>query len=335
MATPLEMHAYGVARALGIQVESNAVDAVVGYCEAQVAKFAAAFACATLDDLRLATANGLRTLPVTVTSDSELATLKATYTARRELWFATIEEDLSPSVYGQTIRLLHKQVGERPFVSVIDARSDKAARACFTEWHEYAHLLTLTDPLRTKFQRSHGSVRPPEEALMDAIAARIGFFEPLFVPNVPKTLTFASISALRSATCPTASWTSLLSAIARVWPKAAITIRADMQVKAALQVPAGQGSFGFFSPPPGELRAVQAIGNEPARLEDFRIHRNMRVPASSVIHRAFVGSAVEEGQEDLEQWETSNDGPLAAWPVYVIARVSAGGVDALVIDDRQ
>jgi hypothetical protein len=61
----------------------------------------------------------------------------------------------------------------------------------------------------------------------------------------------------------------------------------------------------------------------------------MRVPASSVIYRAFAGSGAEEGHEGLEQWETSNDGPLAAWPVYVIARASAGGVDALVIDDRQ
>jgi hypothetical protein len=335
MATALEMHAYQVARALGIQVATSAVDTVLAFCETRVAEYAARYSCASLDDLRLATANALQTRPVTVTTDAEVADLKATYVARREPGFATIDGDLAPDVYGQTVRLLHRQPGERPFVSVIDARGDKVARACFTEWHEYAHLLTMTDPTRAMFQRSHGTMRPPEEALMDKIAARIGFFDPFFVPHLPQSLTIESIAAFRAAVCPTASWTSLFTAISRVWPVPVITVRAEMQVKAALRVPAGQGSFGFFSPPTGEFRAVQTIGNEPARLAGFRVHQNMRVPASSVIYRAFAGSGAEEGHEGLEQWETSNDGPLAAWPVYVIARASAGGVDALVIDDRQ
>ena len=331
MAIAIETHAHGVARALGIKVLGSAVDAVVDFCEAKVGAYAASFDCTTLDDLRLATADGLRTLPITITSDEELRAVKDRYLQRRELGFATLEQDLGPAAYGQTIRLLARQRGERVFVSIIDARGEKAARACFTEWHEYAHLLTLTDPSREKFQRSHGALRPPEEALMDAIAARIGFLGSLFVPRLPSSLSFASIAALRSTLCPTASWTSLFSAIARVWPTPVVVVRAEMQVKTALQVPAGQGSFGFFAPPQGELRAVQAIGNDAARAAGFRIHRNMRVPATSVIARVFAAGGVDEASENLSAWEVSDGSTLATCSIFVIARATSGGVDALVV----
>lgn len=335
MATPVETHAYTVARALGLRVLGSPVDAVVTYCETAVEALTREFSCTTLDELRLATANRLKTRVIIVTTTDEVCALQQTYVARKEPGFAHLETDLGPAVFGQTVRLLNRERNELPFVSIIDARGDKAARACFTEWHEYAHLLTLTNPDLAKFQRSHGVVRPPEEALMDAIAARIGFLTPIFVPHLPTALTFASIGSLRAAVSCTASWTSVFSAIARVWPTPVIVVRAEMDVKKAFKVPAGQGSLGFFEPPVGELRAIQAIGNGAARTAGFRIHPRMRVPPSSAIMRAFTSGIVHEGTEDLSDWESSQGGSLEPWRVSVIARATAGGVDALIVAERR
>jgi hypothetical protein len=331
MASAVETYAYGVARNLGIKVLGSAVEAVALYCEERVTGFAETFACATLEDLRLATANGVKTSVVTIVTDEDLARVEAAYIARKEPGFVSLTSDLGPGVFGQTVRLLTRAKGERPFVSIIDARGDKAARAGFTEWHEYAHLLTLTDPALAKFQRSHDTVKPPAEALMDIIAGRIGFLTSVFTPHLPPTLSFSSIAALRTAACPGASWTSLFNALARVWPDPVVAVRAQVEVKRAQKVPAGQGSFGFAPPPVGVLRAVQAIGNAAARDTGFRIHPNMRVPKNSAIALAASGGGVHEGAENLSQWESAQGGSLESWPIRVIARATAGGVDALIV----
>jgi hypothetical protein len=270
---------------------------------------------------------------VEIDTDDQLARVQASYIARREPGFIQLADDLAPDVFGQTVRLVNRQLGELPFVSIIDRRGEKKARACFTEWHEYSHLLVVPNAQLQKFQRSHAGMKPPEEQLMDAIAGRVGFYSPLLVRHLPSTLTFAGVQATRDATCATASWTSLFTAIGRVWPTPVITIRAEMRVKAALAVPPGQTSLSFFTPPPGELRAKMAIGNGAARHAGFRIHQNMRVPQTSAITQAYTTHDRAEQHENLSDWESSDGGPLDNCPVYVIARAAADGVDALVITE--
>jgi hypothetical protein len=331
MATAVSTYAYGVARSLGLHVSGDPIEAVIRACEQRVEGFARKYSCATLDDLRMATADALKTNVVLVRTDRELSALHAEYVSRRELGFGQLHTDLGPAVFGQTIRLLAPAPGERRYVSVIDARGDKVARACFTEWHEYAHLLTLTNPEADKFQRSHSLVKPPEESLMDAIAGRVGFLDSVFRPHLPKVLRLEAIAASRAAACSTASWPSLFNALARIWPSPVLVIRAEVAVKRALETAPGQESFGFYEPPPGELRAVRATPNEAARVAGFRIHPRMRVPEGSVISQAFQTGMQDEAGEDLELWESSQAGHLDPWPVLVLARPSAGGVDAMVI----
>jgi hypothetical protein len=331
MPTALSTYAYGAARSLGLPVNGDPVEAVIQHCELRVESFARKYGCTTLDDLRMATADGLKTNVVHVRTDRELSALHTEYVSRGELGFGQLPTDLGPTVYGQTIRLLAPMPGERRYVSVIDARGDKVARACFTEWHEHAHLLTLTNPLADKFQRSHSRIKPPEESLMDAIAGRVGFLDSVFRPHLPKVLRLEAIGATRAAACSTASWPSLFHALGRFWRTPVLVIRAEVAVKRALEIPPGQGSFGFYEPPPGELRAIRVTPNDEARGAGFRIHPRMRVPERSVISRVLQTGIPEEAAEDLAWWESSQAGPLDAWPVHVLARPSAGGVDAMVV----
>jgi hypothetical protein len=331
MATPAQTYAYTAARALGLRTDGDPVETIALHCEERVLGVAREYGCTTLDALRAATGNKLRTRVVIITSDDELAELQATYVARQEPGFIGLHTDLSPSVYGQTMRLITPRKHELPFVSVIDARGEKVARAEFTEWHEYAHLLTLTDPTLASFRRSHADLKPPEEQLMDTIAGRVAFLRPLFAPHLPPALTLASIAATRAAACPRASWSSLFIALSRAWVTPVIYVHAEVNLKKAQKAPPGQASFGFTPEPVGQLRAVHAIQNSAARQAGFFLPPNMRVPLTSAIMEAHESGQSTERPEDLGLWESRQSGHLADWPVYVIARPTAGGVDALLV----
>ncbi len=88
---------------------------------------------------------------------------------------------------GSDEEIEREKKGGRRYLTIIDARGSRAARAYFTAWHEVAHLLlcppkqmilegfrrTPTDPLKRK---------DPLESAVDHIAGLLAFWEPLFKP---------------------------------------------------------------------------------------------------------------------------------------------------------
>ena len=82
--------------------------------------------------------------------------------------------------------------------------------------------------------------------------------------------------------------------------------------------------------PRSRLRATKVTVSNPARESGFTIHRNMRIPEESVIHRAFEEHAYVEANEDLSWWK-SDGKHLKAFSVTVKARHAWNGVDALLI----
>jgi hypothetical protein len=267
-----------------------------------------------------------------IDTDRKLLSVKQQYVDRGERRFAALEDELANDEdFGVTLKLQNREPWEREFVSIIDSRGGKLSRSYFTKWHEIAHLLTLTPQERLVFRRSHSAndSSNPEERLMDILAGHFGFYAPLVKPFMSDEISFGTIRALRGKLCPEASFQSSLINFAKFWPLPCILIRAEMGLKKREAALLAQERL-FDDRPQSRLRATKVTVSNPARESGFTIHRNMRIPEESVIHRAFQERAYVEASEDLSWWE-SNGKHLQALPVTVKARHAWNGVDALLI----
>jgi hypothetical protein len=319
---------------LGINPESDPVTAILRFCNKKVQRVAREFKCATLDQLLGAVAAALGTTFVEIHSDNDLHELQKQYLALDEKAFATLATDLSSDVLAITYKLLNKKKWQRPYVSVIDCRGGKKGRAYYSKWHELAHLLTLTDQLRLSFARTHaqtGQVRDPEEALMEVIAGRFGFWHEILVPHAQGEISFERVERIRMQHCPQASSQASLIGIANAWPSPCILLYAGLGLKKRDRDVA-QATFGFSHTPTPELRALKVQANELARESSLTIFPNMRIPSRSVIYKVFSGESIEaEAVENLGWWSTSDGTALTTQRIRVKARRSGAGVQALVI----
>lgn len=200
---------------LGIPIKVDPVDGILNFCDQSVAEMMCDFPdCETLAGMLDCVAAKVGIIFEEVWSDEGICHLVKKYVAMGELGFVTLEEELSGDTYGMTIRRQCREVLEPQFVSVIDCRGDKSARAYYTKWHEVAHVLTLTDETRISFKRTHTSTNAgdPEERMMDLIAARLGFHPTLTAKfmRAYKDISFETVDALRAQLCPSASRQSAL-----------------------------------------------------------------------------------------------------------------------------
>jgi len=320
---------------LGVDPESDPVMAILRFCNKKVQRVARKFKCTTLGQLLGAVAGALGTTFVEVHSDHDLLELQKQYLASEERAFATLTTDLSADVLAITYKLLNKKKWQRPYVSVIDCRSEKKGRAYYSKWHELAHLLTLTDQMRLSFARTHaqtGQTRDPEEALMEVIAGRFGFWNEMLVPHAQGEISFDGVERLRMQHCPEASIQASLIGFANAWPSPCILVYAGLGLKKRERDALPQTTFGFSETPSPELRALKVQANEHARDSGFTIFPNMRIPSRSVIYKVFSGDGVEaEAVENLAWWSTSDGTALPARRVRIKARRYGAGVQALVV----
>ena len=63
----------------------------------------------------------------------------------------------------------------------------------FTSWHEIAHLLVACSAPPRGVHRSPSPRRDPLESLVDEVASRLTFFEPVFAPIVEREEDAASV----------------------------------------------------------------------------------------------------------------------------------------------
>ena len=324
-----------LAQDLGVDPESDPVAAILRFCNKKVQRIAREFKCVTLNQLLAAVAAALGTTFVEIHSDNDLLELQKRYLASDEKAFATLRTDLSGDVLAITYKLLDKNKWQRPYVSVIDCRGEKRSRAYYSKWHELAHLLTLTDQMRLSFARTHaqtGQSRDPEEALMEVIAGRFGFWQELLAPYAQGEISFEGVERLRTQYCPEASSQASLIGIANAWPFPCVLVYAGLGLKKRERDALPQGTFDFSQIPSTELRALKVQANELAKESGLTIFPNMRIPLHSVIYQVFSGENVEaEAVEDLTWWSTSDGKALTARRVRVKARRSGNGVHALIV----
>lgn len=324
-----------LARDLGIKSSDNPVGDILRYCDQKIGKVFRDFPdCKTLSDLLECAASKLGTFFETATTDSELERIKWKYLRKGEKGLVTLEEDFSDDVFGITFKRCNRALWEPKFVSVIDCRGEKAARAYYTKWHEISHLLVLTEQTRLAFRRTHypSTLKDPEEALIEVIAGTFGFYAPIAQQHAKGEISFETVEDLRRQLCPEASQQSSLIGFVKALPKPCLLLRAEMGVRKREEVKLVQQSFHFHNTPLPTLRAVHVTQSDEARKIGMTIHKNMRIPESSVIYRVFVeGITYDESEENLCWWGASDGTILPELSVRVKARGSRDSVDAIII----
>lgn len=283
-----------MASELGVECHENAVANIIAFCRKKIARWVkAAGDVTTIKQLEELVCQRLQLVFEEVWCDADLDAIVRRYVASGDHVFATIRNTFDESTFATLIDRRRPDARDR-YVAVIDCRGDKASRRFFTRWHEIAHLLTLVRQLEFPVHRSTIE-NPPLEQLMDAIAADIGFYDPIFVPIVKRAarssqgLKFQDIERVRQEFCRDASFQATLYAVIKRYPRPLLCIDVGMGLKkgkCSRRVP-GNGACFQRCAPPQKLRVLRVRGSDASRAAGFRIHKNMQVPDGSVIARRF------------------------------------------------
>lgn len=318
---------------LGLKNIKDPVNDILVFCEKKIKKFLKEYEdCATLSDFLGWVAGRLGTSFEEIHTDEELNQIKSKYVQQGERIFATLDTLLSENVFGLTLKKLNAEPWEEPYVSVIDCRGAKGKKAYYTKWHELAHLLILTDQMRLCFQRTlHLEEKDPEEVLVDVIAGKFGFYQPLIQPHARGKISFEKIETLRGQLCPEASYQSTFIGFVRAWSDPCLLISCQLGLKKSQERDLDQQLLIGEYPAP-ELRAVKVTVNDAAREVGFCIHENMRVPKKSISHSVHhLGLDRGEAEEDLSWWESSDGRALSKSPIFVQAKRVGDDVYAIII----
>jgi hypothetical protein len=202
--------------------------------------------------------------------------------------------------------------------------------------------MTAADQYELPFHRTKISrdLIDPLERITDIVAADLAFFDPLFSPvlsaemAIEKRVTFGSVEKVRDRFCPDASFESTLNACVTQSDAPAILIKAGLGFKNAerAELNSPQAQLFPITPPIARLRVVSTVINEAARSASLHVHRNMRVPASSIIRSVFFDGELLRGSgvESLGDWTSSDGGALLNIEVTVEARKIGDLVFALI-----
>lgn len=319
---------------LGLKTTEDPVGGILHYCERKVRKFLRDSPdCNSLAELLEWVASKVGTTFEIAKTTQELLDIRQKYLERGERIFARLVEELHDDVFGVTFRLSNRESWELEFVSVIDCRGPKGARAYYTKWHEVSHLLVQTDQMRLKFRRTHceAELKDPEEALIDVIAGKFAFYQPFFKEYTKGDISFDVIENLRARLCPDASQQAALIGLVNIWPIPCLLVEAQLALRKHEKYLLRQESLGFTDAPQPSLRAIKISPNDAAREIGLTIFENMRVPEESVISKVFASEVDSaEAEEDLYSWETSSGTRLQRQRVRVLARRAWGSVQALI-----
>ena len=319
-----------LAKDLGINVKNDPFTEIIEFCERKIVSIISEMdECESLSDLLDCVTQKANTKFIEIHNIDDIRNTANEYISRQEKAFANLENELSGEVYGITYRLQNPEEWENQYVSIIDCRDSKSARAYFTKWHEIAHLLTLTEQTRLVFRRTpHTSINGgvPEERLMDAIAGKIGFCGAIFHKHIENEISFEEIERLRQLLCNEASQQASLINFVKNWSSACIHLTIELGLNKDEQAKSNQITFDFFDSPAEVLRVIRVSPNEIARKQKFSLFENMRVPENSVIQKVFKENLeYTEAIEDLSWWKDKLE-----QPIKVKVRKIGDSIDALI-----
>lgn len=213
------------------------------------------------------------------------------------------------------------------YLAVVDARGDRIHRAWFGERHEPSHIVSR-DPSAKVLSRRTKVERPePIEVVVDAVAARIGFWEPVVLPVFNNELSrqptvLEALEATKGVLAPGASVEATYRALARFCPRPLVILRSGEGCRTADRDSDPAKSWA--------LRAQTVIRNEMAPSVGMQVWRNYRIPTDSVIASAISRWPVVLSEEDnLGRWTSESGRSLASHPVRVTAKGSWATIESL------
>ena len=279
-----------------------------------------------LDTLRAVVANKFGVHLEFLTEDSDVLRVGQRYQDfHRHLPRRLQEEFVRGNTEGITLKRENWDPIQFQYLAVVDARGPRSYRAFFTAWHEITHLIVHPEQLPFPgFRRAPNDDeihKDPIERVVDYVAARIGFYPPLFAPiledavRTAGSFSFRALDLARQAATPNPSLHATALAGIRFTSEPTVFLTAELACRAAearaLRSP--QQTFDFARVEPEfDLRAVSLATNEAARQSRLAIHPNIRVPPNSVISQAFERSEDQDLRqlENQDWWETSKNGAL-------------------------
>jgi hypothetical protein len=294
----------------------------------------------SIDDLENLVCKHLHLVFEEFYDDDGLKRIVQKYVGLGETIFATLPGLFDENTFATLVE--RRKVDGRSrdrYVAVIDCRGDKAHRRFFTRWHEIAHLLTLYNQLELPLHRSTSN-KTPTERLMDVIAGKVGFFDEILQPMINSELaihgrlTFEGVERIRMRFSPTASFQATLNACAaRVEaPAAILEIGWGLKKSEEQAVNSLQLALIELKPPTPKVRVLSFVPNNHC-LGMIEIHRNMEVPADSILFR-LLNDPNEFGDksaiEELGEWEHSSGKHLPPARVVIEARNVRDRVIALL-----
>lgn len=337
-----------LARQLGIKTKSNFEESIREFCALKIEKIKHNFIknqkgiINSLDKLLDVTAAKLGLKFEEIHSDIDLQEIKKQYIAKGELAFLDFMDDFDVDTDAVLVRLKNAKRWEQKIVAIIDCRGLKLLKAYFSKWHEIAHLLTTPPQMLLPFRRTHTEKKDPEEILMDKIAGDLGFYSPLFLPEVraktdkDKKMTFSILYELRRELAPSASPQATLRAAIERLSFPCMFLIADYGFKKGEERQINSNQYSLF---PEEikifekkLRAIQVQTNVYARRSGLVIFKNIEVPDESIIRDVYDNyppDQVSSNQENLNWWKSSK-GRLNDYSVYLEAKKVGKKVWALI-----
>jgi hypothetical protein len=274
----------------------------------------------TLDDVLAVVLDMTGVRIVRVENDNDLARVSRDY--RKALPALPVQLELEFAADTEALVFREETPDPRApsFTAVVDARGQRRWKRWFAERHEPAHILVPDSSSRTLWRRTRADRPEPLEQVIDAIAARLGFWEPLVAPALLAALGAGAdildvFGRVRERLAPEASLEASYRALTRLVPSPLTLIRTDHACRRS-DVANREQSFA--------LRATTTMWNDPAERAGMVVWPNFRIPAHSVVHAArsaFI-EATRVQQDDLCEWRTESGQALSsrALPVRVTAR---------------
>ena len=232
-----------------------------------------------------------------VRSHEDARQIKARYLEKQgELGFGVLDEQLQdPNVDALLFQLTKAKKSHREkFVAVLNLQQT-AAKAYWNRAHELSHRICEPPQRILPFRRHRIEAKNPVETLVDYVAGRIAFYEPLLRKHLQPSdrLSFDTIQRVRETYAPSASLLSTMLAVAKLHPLPCVVLEATERGRKK------QPSVDIA------LRAKVYYRSSDAADRGISFINNWRVPPTSPLFSAFYNGGRSDGFEDLSEWKTS------------------------------
>lgn len=321
-----------VAGRLGLPRTGNVEEAIIRYCQNQVAAWIKEHGQPkTLSELSELFAASLSMSIEEIYNEADLKELLKRIPPNLEPIMVRLQTEFDDDTDAVTVRRNNHKPWEYPFLAVINCQGWHAFRRYFTRWHEIVHRLVEGQQLRFAFRHTRTYRPEPEEILVDRITAVIAFYPDIFEPAFHEELqhagrlTFKVVDETRDKIAPDASREATLLACLRCCSFPVWFVRSRLGYKRMeeqiLASPQMSLLPNFDHKPEAKLRVREAACSPVASSLGIRIHQNMRVPDDGIIAQAFWDplGIIHTGSEQLHTWQTSSSGSIGYGNIEVEA----------------